>query len=267
MSLTYDALFPGRFIKAGEMDGKPVTLTIKDVYVDKIEGEDGREKPQAVVSLRETGREWALNRTNGICLRALFGDRVDDWIGKKVTVYPERDTSGLSDSGVCIRVLGSPHLDKPLTIEVKLPRRKPLKRTLKPTGKNGSNGHHADTDTGEVFADDAEEAGKPAHVAADDAPVPSGDTEPPGMDYDEYVASHAPDDGEASNVLPLVQPDGPVTAAQLAAIKTARKVLRMDASAFASLADQYGDATQDGYGLTVASADLLIEELKAGAQP
>ena len=44
MSLTYDQLFPGRFIKAGEMGGKPVTMTIKDVYLDTLEGEDGREK-------------------------------------------------------------------------------------------------------------------------------------------------------------------------------------------------------------------------------
>lgn len=136
MGLTYDALFPGRFIKAGEMDGKAVTLTIKEVYLDHIEGEDGREKPQAVVTFSETPREWALNKTNGQCLKALFGEHVDGWLGKRVTLYPERDSSGLSDSGVCLRVKGSPEIAKAITVEIKLPRRKPQKRTLEPTGKD-----------------------------------------------------------------------------------------------------------------------------------
>lgn len=203
MSLTYDQLFPGRFIKAGEMDGKSVTLTIADVYLDHIEGEDGREKPQAVVAFRETKREWALNRTNGICLRALFGDQTDDWVGRRVTLYPERDTSGLSDSGVCLRVLGAPHLTEALTVEVKLPRRKPQKRTLKPTGKSGSKS----TTSGETdywpedapetpqdarSGDAANEGSDPYEASSDGSgEKPSIETETddaPGMDADELKA-------------------------------------------------------------------------------
>lgn len=132
--LSYDQLFPGRFIKAGEMDGKDVTLTIKDVYLDTIEQEDGREKAQAVVAFQEIARELALNKTNGQCLRAMWGDRVDEWIGKRVTLFPERDASGLSDSGVCIRIKGSPDISKPIQATIKLPRRRPVQRTLVPTG-------------------------------------------------------------------------------------------------------------------------------------
>jgi hypothetical protein len=124
MGLTYDQLFAGRFIHAGEMSEKPVTMTIKAVYLEDMEQENGTEKAQAVVSFTQTKREWALNRTNGICLRALFGNEVDDWIGKAVTLFRERDTSGLSDSGWCLRVYGAPHLAKPMVVEVKLPDRK-----------------------------------------------------------------------------------------------------------------------------------------------
>lgn len=138
MGLTYDQLFPGRFIKAGEMDGKPATLTIKDVYLDQLEGEDGREKPQAVVAFEEVNREWALNKTNAQCLVAMWGPDSGDWVGKRVTLYPEPDASGLSDSGVCIRIKGSPDITKAVTATIKLPRRRPLTRKLVPTKKNGA---------------------------------------------------------------------------------------------------------------------------------
>jgi hypothetical protein len=145
MGLTYDALFPGRFIKAGEMSGKPVTMTIADVYLDHLEGEDGREKPQAIVSFKETKREWALNKTNAQCLLAMWGPDSGDWVSKRVTLFAERDASGLSDSGLCLRVAGSPDITKSIIAEIKLPRRKPQKRTLKPTA-NGKQPAKVDED-------------------------------------------------------------------------------------------------------------------------
>lgn len=189
MGLTYDALFPGRFIKAGEMDGKPATMTIKEVYLDHIEGEDGREKPQAVVAFQETPREMALNKTNGQCLKALFGPQVDDWIGKRVTLYPERDTSGLSDSGVCLRVLGSPEIDRELTVEIKLPRRKPQKRKLKPTGK-AKTSTETHTEAPQSAVAGAEGVGQPEAVAEPET-ADSDDGDVPGHDAASYRAAIA----------------------------------------------------------------------------
>lgn len=133
MGLTYDQLYPGRFIKAGEFNGRPVTLTITSVTLDTLEKEDGTEREQPIVSFAETKRQWVLIKTNAQCLRAMWGDAVDEWIGKRVTLYPERDTSGLSDSGLCIRVKGSPDLAEPIEATIKLPRRRPVERRLVPT--------------------------------------------------------------------------------------------------------------------------------------
>jgi len=156
MGLNYDQLFPSRFIRAGEMKGRPVTLTIKDVYLDTIEQEDGTEKQQAVVSFTEIKREWALNKTNAQCLVALWGRDSGDWIGHKVTLYPERDDSGLSDSGLCLRVKGSPDIAKPVTATIKLPRRRPITRRLVPTAKDAAAGM-VDADTGEIIEEAPEE--------------------------------------------------------------------------------------------------------------
>ena len=50
-----------------------------------------------------------------------------------MTLIPERDASGLSDSGLCLRIQGSPDIKSPITAEIKLPRRRPQKRKLVPT--------------------------------------------------------------------------------------------------------------------------------------
>lgn len=130
MGLTYDQLFPGRFIKAGEMGGKATTLTIKNVYLDGLESESGATEQKAIVAFEQTPREWVLNKTNAQCLLAMWGPDSDDWIGKRVTIFPERDASGLSDSGLCIRVKGSPDITEAVVATIKLPRRKPVTRKL-----------------------------------------------------------------------------------------------------------------------------------------
>ena len=134
MGLTYDQLFPSRFIKAGEFNGKPVTLTITGVEMDDLEKDDGTQHAAAIVSFKETKRQWVLIKTNAQCLVAMWGPDTDAWIGKRVTLFPERDASGLSDSGLCIRVKGSPDIPGPITATIKLPRRKPTARKLIKTG-------------------------------------------------------------------------------------------------------------------------------------
>jgi hypothetical protein len=138
MGLNFDQLFPSRFLKAGEMEGNPLTLTIADVALEALESEDGTEKDVAIITFKEPkAKQLRLNRTNGESVRAMFGSEIDDWIGKRVTFYPERDTSGMSESGVCIRVKGSPDIPAPITATIKLPRRRPITRKLEVTGGGG----------------------------------------------------------------------------------------------------------------------------------
>jgi hypothetical protein len=261
MGLSYDALFPGRFIKAGEMSGKPVTMTIADVYLDHLEGEDGREKPQAIVSFKETKREWALNKTNAQCLLAMWGPDSGDWITKHVTLFAERDASGLSDSGLCLRVKGSPDITKSVVAEIKLPRRKPQKRTLVPTG-NGKAPANVDEDTGEVFAFD-EDAPHAAQEAAGGAATPDSesvaaeavsdaDGQIPGMGADEYAASRgAP---------PTLLHPPKVTASQVATIGRLRKASGIYEAEYVALLDSSGAAAAGE--LSKESAGYVIAALE-----
>lgn len=120
----WDELYPGRFIKAGEFKGKKPTLTIAAVKIEELVGDKG---PQikGVIGFKETDKSWALNKTNGICLRDMFGRHVQEWVGKRVTLY-----AALWDGEECIRVWGSPDIDDDREVTVALPRKRPFKMTM-----------------------------------------------------------------------------------------------------------------------------------------
>jgi hypothetical protein len=130
--LSFDELYPGNFIKAGEFQGKAVTLTITTVKREMLSNGAGGEEGAVTVSFHETPKQFVMNKTNAVCLRAMWGDDSGDWIGKKVTLHPVKDDSGLSESGLCIRVKGSPLLTKPLKFKAHVGR-KMLVQTLTPT--------------------------------------------------------------------------------------------------------------------------------------
>jgi hypothetical protein len=131
----YDELFPGRFLKAGLFLGQTPTYTIKDVELESLPQDDGKTRDRGIVSFRETQLGIVLNSTNGQCLKAMFGTAVRSWIGKRITLCTEKDRDPCGKGMVdAIRIAGSPDLDTDMTIEVKMPRRKPKARTLRKTG-------------------------------------------------------------------------------------------------------------------------------------
>lgn len=124
----WDELYPGRFIKASEFKGKQVTLTITEVRLEELVGDKG---PQikGVISFKGTDKQWAINRTNGTCVKAMFSAKVQTWIGKRVTLFP-----ALHDGEPCIRVWGSPDIPNDFDVLVSLPRKRPFTMTMHKTG-------------------------------------------------------------------------------------------------------------------------------------
>jgi hypothetical protein len=131
--VNYDELFPGRFMKAGLLGGKPVTLRIAAVDKEAFPQDDGSTKVRGYLSFEKTELQLKINSTNGQCLRAMFGDNVQEWVGKRVTFKPDRDKMAGAPVD-CIRIAGSPDLPGPLTVEIKLPQRRARSVTLQKTG-------------------------------------------------------------------------------------------------------------------------------------
>lgn len=133
MSLTWETLNPGEYIKADEFNGKPVTMRIASIDRQDFELEDGSgHEKRGVVSFTETDRKWVLNKTNIQLLKALW-PTIEDAIGQKVTLASQQVQFG-REKVQGIRVIGAPHLTSSVQAQVKLPRRKPITVTLQPTG-------------------------------------------------------------------------------------------------------------------------------------
>lgn len=130
---SYDELYPGRFIKAGELLGKKVTLTISDVDLEELQGEDGKPKVKAILAFAETDKKHVMCKTNGVCLKDMFGHSIDQWIGKQVTIFPDT-----WNGEPCIRIWGSPDIAEEIEVTVSLPRRRPFKKTMHKTERRQS---------------------------------------------------------------------------------------------------------------------------------
>ncbi len=121
----FDQLYAGRFLKAGELLGKKVTLTISDFDLEELQGDDGAKKAKAIISFKETEKKLVACKTNGLCIRDMFGKELVNWVGKRITIF--EDTW---NGEPCIRVWGSPDIAEDLEVTVTLPRRRPFKKVM-----------------------------------------------------------------------------------------------------------------------------------------
>jgi hypothetical protein len=122
----WDELYPGRYLKAGQLNDRKPTLTIKSVDVEKLQDDKGHDKIKGVITFEEIGYQWALNKTNGIVLREMFGRSLSGWVGRKVTIYRGAVESGSQRGEPAVRIWGSPELKEDRTIVVQLPRKRPF---------------------------------------------------------------------------------------------------------------------------------------------
>lgn len=115
----YDQLFPGRFLKSGEFKGKDCTLTISDVRLEELENKRKGKHMAPVLSFKETKKQLVLNKTNGECVKGLFGRKVSEWVGKRVCFYPV-DVNAFGTTKLAIRVRGSPDIaaDKQIVCQI-----------------------------------------------------------------------------------------------------------------------------------------------------
>lgn len=120
----WEELYPGRFIHCADLKGKNVTLKINAVNLEELEGDKGKQI-KGILSFEKTEKSLALNKTNGICLKSMFGKKVQQWVGKRVTLMPS--TWNGDDA---IRIYGSPDIAEDMQVTVALPRRRPFEMTM-----------------------------------------------------------------------------------------------------------------------------------------
>jgi hypothetical protein len=79
-----DTVFPGKYLKSADLQGKRMTVTIAIVAVETV-GSDRR----AVVYFEGLGKGLVLNKTNANLIKEITGSaETGNWIGAKIVLYP-----------------------------------------------------------------------------------------------------------------------------------------------------------------------------------
>lgn len=148
----WDQLYPGRFFKGGDiLEGEKKIVTISAVELEELEGNKGL-KGKGILTFEGEKMQLALNKTNGICLREMFGRKPCEWIGRRFAMYQDQ-----FEHQPCIRIWGSPELTQDLVVTVDLGRRrKPFKMTM-----HAMSPRHAQKPSGNVRHLDARQPTEP----------------------------------------------------------------------------------------------------------
>src|SRR5262249_52811200 len=99
-----DDVFPSRFLKCADLNGKSAVLTIKSASLEKLKNGNGEEETKTVIYFEKAKKGLILNRTNWDKIAELTGeDDSDNWPGSRVEVFPA--TTEMRGKTVdCIRV-------------------------------------------------------------------------------------------------------------------------------------------------------------------
>ena len=94
----------GSFLRAADLQGKTIPLTIGQVGTHTFNEGHDNEKTQIVLSFEGKEKKLGLNVTNAKTIAGLLGDNTDSWIGKQIKLYPTTTEFG-GDQVDCIRVV------------------------------------------------------------------------------------------------------------------------------------------------------------------
>lgn len=94
-----------KYLKYQELDGQEWVVTIARVAQEVLE-KDGKKEKKWVLYFQELDKGLALNATNGKTLVKILGtDEMNDWTGKRITLYVKDDIEfgGELVSGIRVR--------------------------------------------------------------------------------------------------------------------------------------------------------------------
>jgi hypothetical protein len=116
---TVREVFPPNFLKAEDLKGKDVTLTIASWKREGVPKPPSfKPEPAVVIEFAELrdrhakdpvrypkNTRWILGKLNAAAIATHHGGEMDNWIGKKITLYPGRARNPqLNKDGPAIKV-------------------------------------------------------------------------------------------------------------------------------------------------------------------
>ena len=112
-----DDVFPSKYLKAADLNGTPLVVTIVSAPMETLQSPEGKEQTKTILYLRGTKKLLPLNITNWDSIAAIAGDDSDDWAGHKIELYPTTtEMKGKTVDCIRVRALEQP---KPATKQTK----------------------------------------------------------------------------------------------------------------------------------------------------
>lgn len=102
----YRSMYDNKYIYAFDLKGKDVTLTIKAVKAEKLRNAQKGEEKKPAIWFKEShdDRGLVLCKTNAKIIATLYGNDTENWVGKRITLYPAKvDAFGQTVDAVRIR--------------------------------------------------------------------------------------------------------------------------------------------------------------------
>lgn len=97
------SMFDRAYLGCWDLQGRDVTVTIARVVAGTLTAQGGRTSKKPVVYFERTEKGFALNKTNMKTIAAMYGYKAEDWVGKRITLYPTQTSFG-SETVEAIRV-------------------------------------------------------------------------------------------------------------------------------------------------------------------
>jgi len=99
-----DLMFPSRYLKAADLQEKPMSLTIKQVFRDQVRMTNGAITEKYILRFKETEKELILNKTNAKAIAKLLREpKAVNWAGSVIVLKPTT-CEAFGEIVDCIRV-------------------------------------------------------------------------------------------------------------------------------------------------------------------
>jgi len=102
-----DVMFPSKYLKASDLNGKDATVTIKAITIDEVVMRGGAKSKKGIVWFEKAEKMLIVNKGNAIAIDHVVEGKgeTNNWIGKAVTLTPVQTYDKRDKQWVdCIRI-------------------------------------------------------------------------------------------------------------------------------------------------------------------
>jgi len=99
----YRSMFDRDYVGAWDLGGKDHVVQIARVKAGELTAQGGRKSKKPIIWFEGREKGLVLNKTNAKAIAGLYGNDTEQWIGKRITIYPTTTHMG-SEVVDCIRV-------------------------------------------------------------------------------------------------------------------------------------------------------------------